>query len=587
MIYDICIVGSGQSGLTTCKTFIEKGYNIIILEKNSNNGLFSNIKEKDYFHWSSSRYISGFSDFPINKKIPEWFTIKQYSDYLNSYKKRFNLDKFIQYNSNVINCIQNEKEEWIIEYILNKKIKSYLICKKLIICSGLNQVPKFPEIINNFTGEIIHTDQVYINMKKVDWYNKFTNKKVLLIGGGESAFDIGHIITNYTNKLYYSTKNYIEWFYQGNEPDNIKNRKNKIYEKIKQKKEEDITTNEKCFIKSFINRNISNMSLPTDTQLSYSEYSLPEPISELWHNLGRLLLFSRSKDCSKCIHSNKKLCSINDTPENLFNKYVVKRTDFIYDLFEEKVKVVYYPIKIDGRNIYTKDGIINNVDIIVCATGYRKEFLFLDKKIYTNGFIKKIIPKNTKNIAFIGFARPTMGSISNIAEIQSWWTELYFNNKLNYKIRKPIFRKNDVLNLENENIDTLVIGCFYMKDLAKDMNIEPNMLYLFFYDFELFKKIYTGTCHPMIYRIHGQKSYLQSRYILMNTLPDFDKDNNIKIYLYMFVIYHIIFIIICIIIGFIITYLFRTIMRMNNKYFYYHSIIISFIIIYIFYIYFT
>jgi cation diffusion facilitator CzcD-associated flavoprotein CzcO len=44
MIYDICIIGSGQSGLTTCKTFIEKGYNVIILEKNYNsNGLFSSI----------------------------------------------------------------------------------------------------------------------------------------------------------------------------------------------------------------------------------------------------------------------------------------------------------------------------------------------------------------------------------------------------------------------------------------------------------------------------------------------------------------------------------------------------------------
>jgi hypothetical protein len=179
-----------------------------------------------------------------------------------------------------------------------------------------------------------------------------------------------------------------------------------------------------------------------------------------------------------------------------------------------------------------------------------------------------------------------MGSIAYISEMQSWWTELYFNNKLNYKIRKPIFRKHDVLNLENENIDTLVIGCFYMKDLAKDMNIEPNMLYLFFNDFELFKKIYTGTCHPMIYRIHGQKLYPQSRYILMNTLPDFDQDNNIKIYLYMFIIFHIIFIIICIIIGFVITYFFINFMKMNKKYFYYQAILISFIIIYIFYNYF-
>ena len=35
MICDICIIGSGQSGLTTCKKFIEKGYNVVVLEKNN------------------------------------------------------------------------------------------------------------------------------------------------------------------------------------------------------------------------------------------------------------------------------------------------------------------------------------------------------------------------------------------------------------------------------------------------------------------------------------------------------------------------------------------------------------------------
>ena len=84
MICDICIIGSGQSGLTTCKTFIEKGYNVVVLEKNnSSNGLFSSIKEKDYFYWSSSKYMSCFSDFPMSNDIPDWFTIQQYVDYLN------------------------------------------------------------------------------------------------------------------------------------------------------------------------------------------------------------------------------------------------------------------------------------------------------------------------------------------------------------------------------------------------------------------------------------------------------------------------------------------------------------------------
>jgi cation diffusion facilitator CzcD-associated flavoprotein CzcO len=128
-MYDICIIGSGQSGLVTCKTFIEKKYSVIVLEQNDANGLFNTIKEKSYFKWSTSRSMSGFSDFPMDKKLPDWFTIQNYVDYLDSYKKHFNLEQYIQYNSCVKKCKQNENEEWVVSYT-NNGSQTQLICKK-------------------------------------------------------------------------------------------------------------------------------------------------------------------------------------------------------------------------------------------------------------------------------------------------------------------------------------------------------------------------------------------------------------------------------------------------------------------------
>ena len=555
MIYDICIIGSGQSGLTTCKTFAEKGYNVIVLEKNAHdNGLFYSIQEKDYFRWSTSRYMSGFSDYPMDKSLPAWFSIQQYVDYLKSYKYHFKLDQYIQYNSRVLHCKQNKNNDdfWTVSYKSKTQMVQQLECKKLIICTGLNQTPKFPEIIEHFSGEVIHTEEVYRRMNELDWQNRFSNKRVLVLGGGESAFDIGHLVTQYADSVYYSTKNYIEWFPSGEELPQNKKRGKKIQKK------------NKCFAPyGFFPPNF-----PTDTHLNYLEYSLPEPMSEFWHEHGRKILMSysgKSSECGKCSHNHKKLCDINETPNNLFKKYVVKRTEFLLDIFEEKAMVVYYPHKIHGKTVYTKEETIADVDIIVCASGYRKEFPFLEKSVYSGEFIKKIIPRNTTNVAFIGFARPTMASIASIAEMQSWWTELYFQNKLNYTIRPPMFRSNDVLNLENDNIDTLVIGCFYMKDLAKDMNLEPNLLYLLLFDFELFKKIYTGSCHPMVYRIHGDKSYPEAREILMNTLPDFNEHAlNSKRYIVMFLFYHLLFIILCTIVAYIITYIINFLLLINK-----------------------
>ena len=568
MIYDICIIGAGQSGLVTCKTFSEKTQSILVLEKDASNGMFSFIKEKNLFYWSTSRFMSGFSDFPMNKNIPVWFTIQQYVDYLNSYKKHFHLEKYIQYNSFVEQCRQNENQEWVVIYNTNQQI----ICKKLIVCTGLNQTPKYPEIIKNFTGEIIHTKQIYTDMNKKDWKQKFSNKKILLLGGGESAFDIGHLLTKYTNQLYYSSKNYIEWFYTGAEtPTNVERAK-----KIKKK----------CFQ---YHMNMYNPNYPTDTMLIYPEYSLPEPMSNFWHNYGRRML-KPNRDCGNCIHNHQKLCSINKTPENLFKKYVVKRTDFVLDMFENKVKVIFYPKKIENQTIYTKKEIIPNVDIIVCASGFKKLFPFLEPKVYQDDFIKKMIPYNTSNIAFIGFARPTMGSIATIAEMQSWWVQDYFNHTLKYKIRKPIFRNIDPLNLSNDNIDTLVIGCYYLKDLAKDMNIEPNMFRLFFTDFKLFETIYTNSCNILIYRISGQRSFPKARKIIIDTFPKFkDRDTTSRLYILLHFLYHILFILFCFAISYLLYFIiYRTALVTSHKK---TSILVFFIIsftsIAIFYTFFT
>lgn len=558
--YDICIIGAGQSGITTCKTFSETNKKIIVLEKCNNcNGMFSNIKEKDYFRWSSSRYVSGFSDFPMDKKLGTWFTIQNYIDYLNNYKKHFKLDKYIQYGATVEKCNQNNEEKWIVNYKLNN-INYKLISKKLIVCTGLNNYQKFPDIVDNFKGTIYHTQDIYY-MDKYQWKEKFYGKKILLIGGAESAFDIGHILVNNNADLYYTTKNYIEWFPRGDETEeNVKK-----MEKI----------GGKC-----VTRLLSGAGYEsTDMNLNYIEYSLPEPMSAIWHEYGRVFfqyganlymkIFHHDTehcDFNMCLHKHKKLCNMTETPNNLFKKYVVKRTEFLIDIYDNKVNLIKFPNNIQGNTVETENDIIKNVDIIICATGYRKKFPFLDKKYTDDEFIKKIIPKNTNNLAFIGFARPTMGSIAAIAEMQSWWVNEYFYNNLNYQIRKPFLRNIDPLNLENDHINTIVIGCFYLKDLAKDMNLEPNMIYLLFTNYDLFTTILCNSCHPMIYRIHGKKRRPESEKILLDTWPTFEKKAFVmKYYLLFFVLLHIIYYLIIFLIFYLMYSYRKSIFKLYKK----------------------
>ena len=151
-----------------------------------------------------------------------------------------------------------------------------------------------------------------------------------------------------------------------------------------------------------------------------------------------------------------------------------------------------------------------------------------------------MIPINTPNLAFIGFARPTMGSIASIAEMQSWWVYQYFYENLQYSQQYSYFRNINLLDLQNDYINSLVNGCYYQKDLAKDLHIEPNMLYLMFNDWDLYTTILYNSCHPMIYRIHGAKSTPESREILLDTFIPYEKKNNTtKSYCFFFMMLHL------------------------------------------------
>ena len=371
-MYDICIVGGGQSGITTCKTFSEKGYNVIVLEQSENcNGMFCNIKEKDYFRWSTSSYMSGFSDFPMDT-TNSWFTINDYVVYLKAYMKKFNLYKFMKYGCLVTNTRQDNDQTWEVEYNENGMTNNVLRCKKLIICTGLNQTPKYPEIVDQVDEiPIYHTQDVYY-MDKQQWDVNFRNKRILLIGGAESAFDIGHLLVQLNATVYFTQKNYIEWFSTGDEPHENTERIKKI--------------DNKCFNYIY---HFTNTKHPTDTLLSYVEYNMPSMISAIWHEYGRYFTKGvRDSTCNKCIHSHDELCENTKTPNNLFSKNIVKRTEFLLDLYEEKAKSIPYPEMIDGRSIVF-DGNRQEIDMIICATGYKKVFPFLSENSVKDDKIKK------------------------------------------------------------------------------------------------------------------------------------------------------------------------------------------------------
>jgi hypothetical protein len=128
----------------------------------------------------------------------------------------------------------------------------------------------------------------------------------------------------------------------------------------------------------------------------------------------------------------------------------------------------------------------------------------------------------------------------------------------NYKWGRP----QDPMNVDNEHVDSIVIGNYYYKDLALDMDIYPNMTLMFFQDNKLWRHIMFSTIHPIIFRLKGEFKLKNARKYIYNIIS-YNKLQNIKfwrLYMMMFLIFHLIFIASIVLVSTLITF----ILKKNN-----------------------
>ena len=89
---------------------------------------------------------------------------------------------------------------------------------------------------------------------------------------------------------------------------------------------------------------------------------------------------------------------------------------------------------------------IKGVDMVVQATGYRQVFPFLSgKPLDTHGDHplpkeRLIVDPNEPHLCFLGFARPNVGAIPPLAEMQIMWWLQYVQGEVALPLRHPSYR---------------------------------------------------------------------------------------------------------------------------------------------------
>lgn len=189
MFREVVIIGAGWSGLLACKSMLEEGLTAVALEKRPDAGGLWNYTDDPSIitvmkntKTTSSSTVTEMSDFPMPEKIGQFPKQEDVLSYLKSYCDAFDLWPHIRLGHCVTEITKADKF-WRVRCENEQLFES----KFLIICTGSVQKPNRElehTILRDFVGEVRHSSELK------SFVPEHENKRVMLIGGGETASDI-------------------------------------------------------------------------------------------------------------------------------------------------------------------------------------------------------------------------------------------------------------------------------------------------------------------------------------------------------------------------------------------------------------
>lgn len=364
----VCVIGAGPSGITAAKNLLDEGLQVtvydygkevggnwVFTEEESHSSVFETT------HIISSRTLSQYEDFPMPESYPDYPSHVQLKNYFQNYAKHFGLLPFIEFETLVKHCERMNDGRWLITTVKNG-IESKNIFDALAVCNGHHWQPRMPQLKGTFTGELLHSH----NVKR---FSRFKDKRVLVIGGGNSACDVAVESSRVAASVDLSWRRGY-W----------------VAPKFLMGKPADVFSHKIDWLPRFIWRTLSHLSLYIRNG-SYDDYGLQKPEGPIGSH-----------------HP-----TINE--------------DLFYTIRHGKIKPRVDIDRLDGANVYFKDGTVGEYDSIVACTGYVIAHPFFDKSFidYSEGDVPlwlRMMHPTIDNVYFIGLFQP-LGCIWPGSELQS------------------------------------------------------------------------------------------------------------------------------------------------------------------------
>jgi hypothetical protein len=186
----ICIIGAGPSGVAAGKSLLEAGLSdIAIFDKNDRVGGnwvydprpgHSSVYETA--HSISSRRLSQFDGFAMPAAYPDYPSHDQLQRYFADYAERFAVTPLVRFGIEVKSAALQSDRRWFVTSSGPTGERSETF-DYVLAANGHHWDPRMPNYPGEFTGPFIHAH----SYKSA---TPFVGKRVLVIGGGNSACDI-------------------------------------------------------------------------------------------------------------------------------------------------------------------------------------------------------------------------------------------------------------------------------------------------------------------------------------------------------------------------------------------------------------
>ncbi len=390
---DVCVIGAGWSGLLAAHHMQDAGFEVLLLERREGlGGVWRYSADPDVVTvmestiTSSSAAVTEASDFPMELDWGNFVHHRDILGYLEAYAAHWGLTERLRFGRSVDSAVQ-DGDGWLITgdgFTVRSRF--------LVVSAGLHQRRRDPSgWFEDYAGTTLHVGSI----KGIAPDAFGPDDDVLVYGGGESASDVVEQLA--------ATKAGVTWA---------------------------IPNGQHFFRKAaYGDRPGVGEYRQTDSPLDEACSRAIQIVSPFHHSKPGM----------------KWLCMIGSTGSVLdyeghgipewrkgvpfMHAFINKNGHVIEHVREGRVRAEGKVESVDGRTVRFASGRTGTYTHVIACTGYQATFPFLDPALgekCVEERYKMIFDPDVPNAAFIGYARPTVGSIPLVAEIQCFYASRVF-----------------------------------------------------------------------------------------------------------------------------------------------------------------